>query len=49
MKSIEKENVKEVPSNDSKPLVAFNSPQQPSVQNTIRKPESLKLDLNQPG
>lgn len=49
MKSVEKENVKEVPSNDSKPLIAFNSTQQSSVQNTVRKPDSLKLDLTQPG
>lgn len=49
MKSLDKENVKEVPSSDSKPLVALNSSQQPPVQNTVRKPDSLKLDFNQPG
>lgn len=49
MKSLDKENVKEVPPSDSKPLVALNSSQQPLVQNTVRKPDSLKLDLNQPG
>lgn len=49
MKSIEKESIKEVPNNDSKPLVTISSPQQSSMQNTVRKPDSLKLDLNQPG
>lgn len=49
IKAMEKDNLKEVPSTESKPLVVLNSPQQTSVQNPVRKPDSLKLDLTQPG